>query len=433
MTKNIYEASLSRLDKAASYIDIDPEVIEKLKYPKVCIEAHIPVRMDDGSLKMFKGYRIHHNDVRGPHKGGVRFHSEINLDEMKTLAFWMTLKCAVVGIPFGGAKGGVVVDPKKLSHLELQRLSRNYIQMIADFIGPDSDILAPDVYTNAMIMSWMMDEYSQIARHTSPAIITGKPIPLGGSQGREGATGRGAYYCIKELEKEKKWNPEEMRVAIQGFGNAAQPVAELLHKDKYKIVAISESKGGVYKSEGLDILDIIHRKKTAKELHDIYCRTSVCELSNAREMTNEELLESDVDILIPAAFENQITKNNAAHIKAPFIVEVANGPTTIEADTILNKKGTLIVPDILANAGGVTVSYFEWVQNKYGYYWTLKKVNQRLHKIMAQEFKNVYQLMKKHKTDMRTAAYIHALNRYSAAIVSQGTHTYFSTLNPGSA
>lgn len=425
MSDNIFYDALSRLDYAASFTDIDAESIEKLRHPKICLEVTIPVRMDNGSLKIFTGYRVHHNDIRGPTKGGVRYHPLVTLDEVKSLAFWMTLKSAVVGIPFGGAKGGVVLDPKQLSRMELERLSRGYIDLIADFIGPDSDILAPDVYTNAMIMGWMMDAYSNIVRHSSPAVITGKPIPLGGSYGREDATGRGAYYCIKEFEKIQKRKPETIRVAIQGFGNAGQHVTELLYHDNYKIVAISDSKGGIYRSEGFDVPSVIKMKNSSTKLQAIYCEGSVCELVDANNITNEELLELDVDILIPAALENQITKKNAANIKAPVIVEIANGPTTIDADPILREKNTLIIPDILANAGGVTVSYFEWVQNKSGYYWHVDEIHRRLHEIMSREFMNVYHIKEKHQIDMRTAAYIHALNRHQDAVISLGTQHFF--------
>lgn len=425
-TQNTYLEALSRLDKAASFIKIDPEVIENLKHPKTCLETSVALRMDDGSLHIYHGFRVHHNDARGPTKGGVRYHPGVDLLEIKTLAFWMTIKCAVVGIPFGGAKGGIAVDPKHLSRMELERLSRHYIELIADFIGPDTDILAPDVYTNAMIMGWMMDEYSKIVRHFAPGVITGKPIPLGGSQGREDATGRGAYYCIRELEKKLKWAPEKTQVAIQGFGNAGQHVAELLGKNGYKIVAVSDSKGGIYRKEGFDVPSLIEKKNSSKQLQAVYCEGSVCEMVDADTISNEELLELDVDILIPAALENQITEKNADKIKAKVIIEVANGPTTIDAEIVLQKKGVLIVPDILANAGGVTVSYFEWVQNKSGYYWSEEEVHQRLYDIMTREFNAVYALMQQHKTDMRTAAYIQALKRQAEAITAEGTRDYFS-------
>lgn len=426
MTNTLFEEALSRLEKAASYTNVDPEAIEILKHPLTCLEVSLPVRMDDKSLKIFTGYRVHHNNTRGPTKGGVRFHPSLGLDEIKSLSFWMTIKCAVVDIPFGGAKGGIIVDPKQLSHLELERLSRSYIEFIADFIGPDTDILAPDVYTNAMIMGWMMDEYSKLVRHSSPAVITGKPISLGGSLGRDDATGRGAYYCIKELEKKHKWDPNKIRIAIQGFGNAGQHIAELLHKDHYKIVAVSDSQGAIFNANGFDIPSIIKTKNQSTKIQAVYCEGTVCKTVEAKSITNEELLELEVDILIPAALENQITKNNAQKIKAPIIVEVANGPISLEADLILKEKNILIIPDILANAGGVTVSYFEWVQNKCGYYWTLDDIHQRLHTIMTREFDHIYHLMQSHQIDMRTAAYIHGLNRYQEAVIAKGTQGYFS-------
>ena len=426
MDDNLYKEALLRLDNASTLASLDPEAVEKLKHAKACLEVAISVRMDDGQLKIFTGYRVHHNSIRGPTKGGIRFHPEVSLSEIKALAFWMTIKCAVVGIPFGGAKGGVIVHPKQLSRLELERLSRSYITSIADFIGPDLDIPAPDMYTNAMIMGWMMDEYSKIVRQATPAVITGKPLPLGGSQGRESATGLGAYYCIKELEKIKKWPPQKMRVAIQGFGKAAQPLAQLLYQDGYKLVAVSDSRGGIYRAQGFDIPSIIYAKNKFEQVQAVYCEDSVCQMVKATQITNEELLELKVDILILAALENQITKENAERIKAPIIIEVANGPTTADADDILKRKNILVVPDVLANAGGVTVSYFEWVQNKSGYYWTLAQVQRRLRAIISREFNKVFELQEAYQVDLRTAAYIHALNRQAEAVTAQGTHDYFS-------
>jgi glutamate dehydrogenase (NADP+) len=422
---HLFEDALCRLDAAARHVPIDPEAVEKLKHPKAVIEVSVPVRRDNGSLSIFTGYRVRHDDTRGPGKGGIRYHPDLTLDEVKALAFWMTFKCAVVGIPFGGAKGGVVVNPKELSRLELERMSREFIQQIADFIGPETDVPAPDVYTNAMIMGWMMDEYSKIRRQRTPAVITGKPIPLGGSQGREDATGRGAYYCIKELEKERKLNPRKTRVAVQGFGNAGQHVARMLHADGYRVVAVSDSKGGIYKSDGFDIPSLIYMKNESRRLEAVYCEGTVCEHIDAKIVSNEELLELDVDVLIPAAMENQIRAENAPRIEAPVVVEVANGPITNEADEILHKAGKLVVPDILANAGGVTVSYFEWTQNKAGYYWTEGEVHQRLREIMAREFQAVYTLANRIGESMRTAAYSHALARIGAAVAAHGTRTFF--------
>ena len=423
---NIFEDAIRRLDRAFQYAEIDQEAVERLKHPKQILQVSIPVRMDDGSLRVFTGFRVRHDDTRGPTKGGIRYHPDVNLAEVKALAFWMTFKCAVAGLPYGGAKGGVIVNPKELSRMELERLTRGFIEQIADFIGPETDVPAPDVYTNAMIMGWMMDEYSKIHRRRTPAVITGKPIPLGGSLGRDDATGRGAYYCIKELEQKRGWNPEEIRVAVQGFGNAGQHIARLLHADGYRVLAVSDSRGGIYTSDGFDIPSLIHVKNESRKLMAVYCEESVFEVVEADTITNEQLLELDVDLLIPAALENQITNDNADRIQAPVIVEVANGPITGDADQILNEKAKLVVPDILANAGGVTVSYFEWVQNKGGYYWTLDEVHSRLHEIMSREFNAVYDFMEQKEIDMRTAAYALALNRIGEAIAAQGTVRYFA-------
>lgn len=423
---DIFHDAIRRLDGALRYADIDPEAVERLKHPKQVLEVSIPVRMDDGQLRIFTGYRVRHDDTRGPTKGGIRYHPQVTLAEVKALAFWMTCKCAVAGLPYGGGKGGVVVNPKELSPMELERLTRGFIEQIADFIGPETDVPAPDVYTNAMIMGWMMDEYSKIHRRRTPAVITGKPIPLGGSLGREDATGRGAYYCIKELERIRGWNPRTIRVAIQGFGNAGQHVASLLHQDGYRIVAVSDSGGAIYREEGFDIPSLVFAKNQTRRLRAVYCEGSVCTTVEAQSLTNAELLELDVDLLIPAALENQITVENASRIRAPVIVEIANGPTTSDADPILNRAGTLVVPDILANAGGVTVSYFEWVQNRSGDYWSLETVQQRLHDIMSRQFHAVYSYMEKNNIDMRTAAYALALTRIGEAIASQGTVRYFT-------
>lgn len=423
---DIFESAIQRLDRAAKYVSIAPETVERLKRPKALLEVSIPVRMDDGSLRVFTGYRCRYDDTRGPAKGGIRFHPDVSRAEVQALAFWMTCKCACVGIPFGGGKGGVIVNPKELSRLELERLSRGYMQQVAYFVGPETDVLAPDVYTNATVMGWMMDEYSKIVRKRTPGVITGKPIPLGGSLGRDDATGRGAYYCIKEIEKRRHWDPKSIRVAVQGFGNAGQSVARLLHQDAYKIVAVSDSRGGIHSDDGFDVPSLIKQKNESRRLQAVYCQGSVCELVPAETITNEELLELDVDLLLPAALENQISVSNAGKIKASVVVELANGPTKIEADPILAERNVLVVPDILANAGGVTVSYFEWAQNRAGYYWTLEEVQDKLRGIMLAEFSAIYKTMERIKTDMRTAAYVHALSRIGAALESQGTAEYFS-------
>jgi glutamate dehydrogenase (NADP+) len=425
MSDDIFADAIRNLDKARAHAAIEDEAIEVLRHPKAIKEVSIPVRLDDGSLRVFTGYRVRHDDTRGPTKGGIRFHPGVHLGEVKALAFWMTCKCAVMNLPFGGGKGGVVVDPKQLSRLELERLSRGFVRRLGDFIGPETDIPAPDVYTTPMIMGWMMDEYSTLHGQHTPAVITGKPIPLGGSRGRDDATGRGAYYCIKELERLRGWQPPKIRVAVQGFGNAGQHVARLLHADGYRIVAVSDSKGGIYNQDGFDIPSLMRAKNEMRQLQAMYCHGSVCEVLPATTISNEELLELEVDILIPAALENVITEANAARIKAPIIIEVANGPVTGAGDERLSADGKLVVPDILANAGGVTVSYFEWVQNKMGYYWEVEEVQQKLQALMAREFRFIYQYGAERTIDLRTAAYAHALNRIGDAIQSLGTENWF--------
>jgi len=425
MSKNIFESAIARLDEAFANAEIEKEVLEQLKHPKEILEVGIPVRMDNGSLRIFRGYRVRHNDALGPTKGGIRYHPDVTRDEVMALAFWMTLKCALAGIPYGGAKGGICVHPKDLSKLELERLSRSYIDRIADFIGPHRDIPAPDVYTNSMIMGWMMDEYSKIMRYRTPGVITGKPIPLGGSLGRDDATGRGGYYCIKQLEMQRGWEPNNISVAIQGFGNAGQHVAQLLHDDGYKIVAISDSQGGIFSETGFDVPSIIKAKNETTRVQAVYCTGSVFSDVDAQHITNEQLLELPVDILIPAALEDQITVKNAAKIKAPVIVELANGPINSNADQILNQQGTCIIPDILANSGGVIVSYFEWVQNNMGYYWPLEEVHTKLRELITTAFNAVHKISISKELSMRTAANVYALNRIQDAIRAGGTQEYF--------
>jgi glutamate dehydrogenase (NADP+) len=423
---DVYSDALHRLDLAAKHMQVEPEVVERLRSPRSALEVSIPVRMDDGSLRVFTGYRVRHDDSRGPTKGGLRFHPDVTLSEVKALAFWMTFKCATVGIPFGGGKGGVIVDPRELSRMELERLSRGYIRRVADFIGPETDIPAPDVYTNARIMGWMMDEYSNIQRKPCPAVITGKPISLGGSLGREDATGRGAYYCIKEIERKRGWNPADITVAVQGFGNGGQHAVRHLQADGYKVVAISDSRGGIFRAEGFDVPSIIQAKNDTRRVKAVYCEGGVCELIESENITNAELLELEVDILMPAALQKVFTQRKAPNVKAMGIVEVANGPCTPQADTILKEKGVLVVPDILANAGGVTVSYFEWIQNRTGDYWPVERVHTRLREIMSREFNAVYDRMEELGTDMRTASYVHALFRLNEAIDAHGTRSWFS-------
>lgn len=422
---DLFAGAISFLQQAAEFANIDQETIERLKHPNIELQFNVPLRKDNGELVFFQAFRVQHSNLRGPCKGGIRYFPAVSLDEMRTLAFWMTLKCAVIDVPFGGAKGGICIDPKKYSPMEIERLSRVFIRQIADFIGPSVDIPAPDMYTNAMIMGWMMDEYSRIVRHREPAVITGKPIALGGSLGRDDATGRGAYYCIKELEKRLNWQPQDKTVAVQGFGNAGQHVAALLAGDGYRVVAVSDSKGGIYRPEGFDIKSLIHAKNTSLELKAVYCEDTVCEQVDAEQISNQQLLALDVDILIPAALEDQITKDNAHEIKADVIVEVANGPTSAAADKILSQAGKVIVPDILANAGGVTVSYFEWVQNKAGFYWPLSEVHKKLQHKMAENFNSIYDLSIKNKKSLRICAYAHALNRIGEAVDALGTQSYF--------
>ncbi|MBX2864760.1 MAG: Glu/Leu/Phe/Val dehydrogenase [Leptolyngbyaceae cyanobacterium MAG.088] len=423
MANSLLTDASRRLDRALKYVTISEDTAERLKAPKASLKVSIPVRMDDGSLRVFEGYRVHFDDTRGPTKGGIRFHPQVSLDEVQSLAFWMTFKCAALNIPFGGAKGGVTLNPKELSKAELERLSRGYIDAIANFIGPDTDIPAPDVYTNPMIMGWMMDQYSIIRQQRSPAVITGKPVALGGSLGRSTATGTGAFYVLEaimaQLPDSQKSTPKT--VAVQGFGNAGSVVARHLFDAGYTVVAVSDSRGGIYTPSGLDIPSIQKFKADTRSVKAVYCDGSVCSLVDHTVITNEELLSLDVDILIPAALENQITGANADKIQARYIFEVANGPISADADDILEAKGITVFPDILVNAGGVTVSYFEWVQNRSGLYWSLEEVNQRLKKQIVTAANTIWQLAKTHQTSARTAAYIHALNSLGAAMDARGT------------
>ena len=419
----MYFALFANSTRAASISD---NVIESLMHPFSILKATLPIRMDDGSTRYFTGYRCRYNNTLGPTKGGIRFHPDVNMAEIQALALWMTIKCAVVGLPFGGGKGGIIVDPKTLSPLELERLSRAYVRAMADFIGPQTDIPAPDVYTNARIMGWMMDEYEAIKRVKAPGVITGKPVRLGGSLGRDDATGRGAYLCIQELSKKLLLEPEKTTVAVQGFGNGGYHVARLLHDAGYKIVAISDSKGGIYSPKGFDVASIYEEKQRSRVVRAVYCKQSVCELVEHDVISNEDLLSLDVDILIPAALEGVITRENAASIKAKYIVEVANGPILSNADPILEENGIQIVPDVLANAGGVTVSYFEWVQNRQGYKWSLEEVHTRLQDIMVDAFNEVWDLAQARNLSMRSAAYAVAIERIGEAVEAHGTRDYFS-------
>ncbi|WP_207062548.1 Glu/Leu/Phe/Val dehydrogenase [Motiliproteus sp. SC1-56] len=421
----VYEDALCRVREIGESAGIEAEVIESLLRPRQVLTCSLPVRMDDGSVNYFTGYRCQYNDVLGPTKGGIRFHPDVTDEEVKALALWMTLKCALVGLPFGGAKGGVVVQPKALSPMELERLSRAYVRAMADFIGPQVDIPAPDVYTNARIMGWMMDEYEAIRRVRSPGVITGKPVRLGGSLGREEATGRGAYICIRELAKRKGWQPDQIRVAVQGFGNAAYHVARLLARDGYKVVAISDSKGGIYSEQGFDIESLWQEKQKSRQVRAVYCEQSVCQLVEHKEISNEELLALDVDLLIPAALEGVIHSGNVESVRASTLVEVANGPVEAEAEHWLDEQGITVVPDVLANAGGVTVSYFEWVQNRTGYPWSLEQVRERLETQMGEAFDRVWHLSQTEARTLRGAAYSVALRRIGEAVTAHGTREYF--------
>jgi glutamate dehydrogenase (NADP+) len=425
MSNSLFADATQRLDDALKYVSISEDAIERLKFPKASLRVSIPVRMDNGELRIFQGYRVRHDDTRGPTKGGVRYHPNVSLDEVQSLAFWMTFKCAVVGIPFGGAKGGITLNPKELSRLELERLTRGYIDAIADFIGPDVDIPAPDVYTNPTIMGWMMDQYSIIRRQLSPAVVTGKPIALGGSQGRDTATAMGAFYSIQTLMSKFDRIPQNTTVAIQGFGNAGSIIAELLFDAGYQVVAVSDSQGAIYSPTGLDIHSIRHYREANKGMKAVYCEGSICSIVEHQLLTNAELLTLDVDILIPAALENQITENNAKDIKARWIFEVANGPITSGADRILEELGILVFPDILVNAGGVTVSYFEWVQNRTGLYWTSTEVNDRLKAKTVEATEAIWQTSQTQSISLRTAAYVRALQRLGESLDAKGTRDYY--------
>ncbi|MEZ5988261.1 MAG: Glu/Leu/Phe/Val dehydrogenase [Planctomycetota bacterium] len=429
--RDLYSDAFLKVEEVARATGVDEEVLERLRRPEFVSCASLPVRMDDGRMRFFDAYRVRHDTSRGPGKGGIRFHGSVNADELKALALWMSLKCALVGIPFGGAKGGVTVDPKGLSRTELQRLSRAYIRAFADVIGPETDVPAPDVYTNPRIMGWMADEYARIKRARSPAVITGKPLELGGIEGRGEATGRGAYHCVKQLETRQSWDPRRTRIAIQGFGNAGQSIARLLHDDGYLVVAVSDSRGGVFRKEGLDVHELIRLKVGSRGVSDLYCDCSVCDCLDCRRddvasVTNEELLELDVDVLVPAALEQQITEANADRIRAGVIVEVANGPLSAAADRHLAMKEVTILPDILANAGGVVVSYFEWAQNQGGLTWSLSEVRERLQRTMDKAFDEAFARHLEMGTDMRTASYMVATGRIAAAIRAQGTFEYFT-------
>jgi glutamate dehydrogenase (NADP+) len=417
---SLLDSALVRLDEAARHINVDADVIEKLKYPRETTKARLMIRMDDGSRKSFLAWRCRYDDTRGPTKGGIRFHPDASADEVEMLAFWMTFKCAVMNLPYGGGKGAVQVDPRKLSKTELERLSRAYMQAFSRIIGPDRDIPAPDVYTNAMIMGWMADEYSQIVGQASPAVITGKPLALGGSVGRGDATARGGYYLVRHLAEELGLKGK-LRIAIQGFGNAGQHIASLFAADGHSIVAVSDSGGAVRAAGGLSLSALL----AAKDANQSVVQTIGKDGHEA--LSAEDLVGVDCDVLVPAALENMIRVDNAETIKARVVLELANGPVTNDADEILAKRNVVVLPDILANAGGVTVSYFEWVQNKQGYYWELQEIHDRLRVIMEREGRAIWNLASSRGVPVRTAAYVHALSRLAEAIEAHGTQSYFDS------
>ncbi|HUX99988.1 MAG TPA: Glu/Leu/Phe/Val dehydrogenase [Candidatus Deferrimicrobium sp.] len=415
MEENPYKIALKQLEIAANQLNLEPWIHEILKYCMQIAVVSIPIKMDDGSVKVFEGFRAQHNSALGPTKGGIRYSPKVTMDEMKALSMWMSWKCAVVGLPYGGAKGGIVCDPKTLSRSELERLTRRYTYAIINILGAHKDIPAPDMNTDKQIMAWIMDSYSMGVGETTLGVVTGKPISIGGSEGRETATGRGLAYVTAEICKKLGIKLDaQTTVAVQGFGNVGSVVADILAKEmNCKIIGISDIKGGIYNSEGIDpVLLKQHEKETG----------SIINFPRTKPITNEDLLALECDILIPAAIENQITKKNAEQVKAKIVMEGANGPTTPEADNILEKKGITVVPDILANAGGVVVSYFEWVQDLHSYFWDFERVNQELKMHITKAFHEVYNLAKQKNVPLRTAAYMIAVGRIAEAIRVRGLY-----------
>lgn len=408
--QDILKSTQTIIRRALEKLGYSEEVYELLKEPLRMLTVKIPVRMDDGTVKVFTGYRAQHNDAVGPTKGGIRFHPDVTEKEVKALAIWMSLKCGIVDLPYGGGKGGIVCDPRTMSFRELERLSRGYVRAVSQIVGPTKDIPAPDVYTNSQIMAWMMDEYSKIDEFNSPGFITGKPLVLGGSHGRESATAKGVTICIREAAKKRGIDLKGARVVVQGFGNAGSYLSKFLSDAGAKVVGISDVYGGLYDPDGLDIDYLLDRRDSFGTVTNLFKDT----------ITNKELLELECDILVPAAVENQITEENAPHIKADIVVEAANGPTTLKATEILTKRGILIVPDILASAGGVTVSYFEWVQNNQGYYWSEEEVEQKLEAVMVKAFNNVYETAETRGVDMRLAAYMVGVRKMAEACKFRG-------------
>ena len=411
--ENPFEAMMERFDRAAELLNLEPGIYAVLRHPEKQIITSVPVMMDNGEVEVFQGIRVLYNTSRGPAKGGIRFDANVSLDEVTALAAWMTWKCAVVDIPFGGAKGGVIVDPYRLSTGELERLTRRYTASILDVLGPDSDVPAPDVNTNERVMAWIMDTYSMHMRHTVTSVVTGKPVAMGGSLGRREATGRGVKIVVREALRELGIPVHGTTVAVQGFGNVGSVAARLLEEEGLTVVAISDMTGGVYNANGIYISEAIKWVAEHKFLEGF---------PHGEPITNEELLELDVDVLVPAALENVITKRNAGNIKAKIIAEGANGPTTAPADAILDQNGVFVIPDILANAGGVTVSYFEWVQNREGYFWSEELVIKRLREVMIRSFHNVLDYARQHEVNLRTASYMLSIDRVAAVHRMRGIY-----------
>jgi glutamate dehydrogenase (NAD(P)+) len=411
-TINPFEVALKQLDEAAKLIKLDKGLHQVLASPKRVLTVSLPVKMDKGEIRVFTGYRSQHNDARGPYKGGIRYHPQVTIDEVKALSMWMTWKCAVADIPYGGGKGGIICNPKEMSDGELERMTRRYAYAIADIIGPHTDIPAPDVYTGGKEMAWIMDTYSALkGNFVQPEIITGKPIAIGGSLGRNEATGRGLGFTVREAAKKLKINMKTATVAVEGFGNAGQFASQFVEEQGAKVIAASDSRGGVYNKAGMEVAALRkHKERTG----------SVVGFPSSKSMSNEELLETECTILIPAALENQITGKNASKVKAKIMAEAANGPTTPEADDILYRNKILIIPDILANGGGVTVSYFEWLQNLRRDYWTEAEVNERLDKNITKAFLDVYDTHEKYSVNMRKASTVLAVNRVVEAVKIRG-------------
>ena len=410
---SIFNAMLQEFDGAARLLGLDPGIWKILTSPKRQITVACPVQMDNGEIEVFTGYRVQYNITLGPAKGGIRYHPDVTLDEVTALAAWMTWKCAVAHVPFGGGKGGVICDPTRMSRRELEALTRRYVAEIIDAIGPDKDVPAPDVNTNDQIMAWVMDTYSMHVGYTATAVVTGKPIEMGGSLGRREATGRGVMIVTREAAKHLGLDIKSATVAVQGFGNVGSVSADLLSKIGARVIAVTDWKGGVYNQDGLDITKMIDYARQHKTIDGF---------PGGEAIENEQLFQLDVDVLVPAALENQITMDNAPLIKAKVIAEGANGPTTPEAHRHLHERGIFVIPDILANAGGVTTSYFEWVQDRHGYFWEEDEVNRRLEAKMVEAFKDVLQMSLKYKTDMRTAAYIVAINRVATVTRMRGMY-----------